>query len=110
MTTLNLCDLLRDVSWEDIFNLGASAVASEICEWVQVGTDVYIPHCKYQVKTHSSPWFSAACAAAIVFIEIIFFICTNMIHLLNLKESSDRLVILEKGFLKLPNLHMLIKP
>ena len=40
--------------------------ASEFCEWVQVGNDVYIPHRKYQVKPHSSPWFSAACAAAIV--------------------------------------------
>ena len=38
----------------------------KFCEWVQVGIDVYIPHCKYQVKPHSSPWFSAACAAAIV--------------------------------------------
>ena len=28
--------------------------------------DVYIPHQKYQVKPHSSAWFSAACAAAIV--------------------------------------------
>ena len=37
-----------------------------ICEWVQIGIDLYIPHCKYQVKTDSSPWFSAACAAAIV--------------------------------------------
>ena len=35
------------------------------CEWVQVRTDVYIPHRKYQVMPHSSPWFSAACAAAI---------------------------------------------
>ena len=26
--------------------------------------DVYIPHHKHQVKPHSSPWFSAACAAA----------------------------------------------
>ena len=59
-------DLLRDVPWEDIFKLGASAAASEFCEWVQVGIDVYIPHRKYQVKPHSSPWFSAACAAAIV--------------------------------------------
>ena len=32
----------------------------------QVGTHVYIPHRKYQVKPHSSPWFSAACAVAIV--------------------------------------------
>ena len=37
-----------------------------VCEWVQVGIDLYIPHRKYQVKPHSSAWFSAACAAAIV--------------------------------------------
>ena len=61
-----LHDHLRDVPWEDIFKLSASAAANEFCEWVQVGIDVYIPHCKYQVKPHSSPWFSAACAAAIV--------------------------------------------
>ena len=59
-------DHLRDASWEDIFKLSASAAASEVYEWVQVGIDVYIPHRKYQVKPHSSPWFSAACAAAIV--------------------------------------------
>ena len=61
-----LRDHLRDVPWEDIFKLGASAATSEFCEWIQVGIDVYIPHRKYQVKSHSSPWFSAACAAAIV--------------------------------------------
>ena len=61
-----LRDHLRDVPWEDIFKLGASAAASEFCEWIQVGIDVYTPHRKYQVKSHSSPWFSAACAAAIV--------------------------------------------
>ena len=61
-----LHDHLRDVPWEDIFKLSASAAASEFFEWLQVGIDVYIPHRKYQVKPHSSPWFSAACAAAIV--------------------------------------------
>ena len=61
-----LHDHLRDVPWEDTFKRGVSAAASEFCEWVQVGTDVYIPHRKYQVKPHSSPWFSAACTAAIV--------------------------------------------
>ena len=61
-----LCDHLRDVPWDDILKLSASAAASEFCEWVQVGIDVYIPHRKYQVKPHSSPWFSAACVAAIV--------------------------------------------
>ena len=29
-----LRDHLRDVPWEDIFKLGASAAASEFCEWV----------------------------------------------------------------------------
>ena len=61
-----LCDHLRDVLWEDIFKLSASTAASKFCEWVQVGIDVYIAHQKYQVKPHSSPWFSAACIAAIV--------------------------------------------
>ena len=75
---------LRDVPWEDIFKLGASVAASEFCEWVQVGIDVYIPHRKHQVKPHSCLWFSAACAAAIV-PRNHFFICTNRINLLNLK-------------------------
>ena len=56
---------MRDVPWEDIFNC-ASAAASQFCERVQVGIDIYIPHSEYQVKPHSSPWFPAACAAAIV--------------------------------------------
>ena len=103
-----LRDYLRDVPWEDIFTLSASATASEFCEWVPVGIDVYTPHCKYQVKPHSSPWFSAACAATKVHRNQ-FFVCANRIILLNLKVSSDRLVILAKWFLKLPNLHMLMK-
>ena len=42
-------------------------------------------------------------------IEIAFFICSNRINLLNPKEGSDRLVIIEKGFLKLLKSHMLLK-
>ena len=61
-----LRDHSRDVPWQDIFKLSASAAASEFCEWVQVGIDVYIRHSKYEVKPHLFPWFSAACAAAIV--------------------------------------------
>ena len=57
---------MRDVPWEDIFKFVASAAASEFCEWIQVGIDVYIPYKKNQVKSHSSPWFSGACAPAIV--------------------------------------------
>ena len=62
-----LRDHLRDVPWEDIFKFSASAAASELCEWVQVGIDVYISHRKYQVKPHTSSWFSTACAAAIFY-------------------------------------------
>ena len=47
-------------------SLNSDSAASEFCEWVQVGIDVCIPHHKYQVKPHSSSWFSAACTAAIV--------------------------------------------
>ena len=61
-----LRDHLRDVPWEDIFKLSTSAAASEFCEWVQAEIDIYILHCKYQIKPYSSPWFSAACAAAII--------------------------------------------
>ena len=39
----SLCDHLRDVPWEDIFKLGASAATWEYCEWVQFGIDVYPP-------------------------------------------------------------------
>ena len=56
-----LHDHLRDVPWDDILKPGSSPAASEICEWAQVVIDVYIPHRKYQVKPHFSPWFSSAC-------------------------------------------------
>ena len=77
-----LRDHLRDVPWEDIFKLSASAAASEFCQWIQVGNDVYISHRKYQVKPHSSPWFPAACAAAIVHRSHFF-------HLYQREKSSD---------------------
>ena len=103
-----LCDHLRDVPQEKIFKLSASAAASQFCEWVQVGIDVYIPHCKCQVKPHSSPWFSAACAAAIVHRNHLFHLYQQN-KSSESKVSSDRLVIIAKGCLKLPNLHMIIK-
>ena len=51
----DLRDHLRYFPWEDIFKLSASAAPSEFCELVQVGIDVYIPHCKYHVKSHLCP-------------------------------------------------------
>ena len=103
-----LHDHLRDVPWKDIFKLSPSAAASEFCKWVQVGTDVYIPHRKYQVKPHSSPWFSAACVVAIVHRNHFF-------RLYQKDRSSDSKVKFRearnlcKRLLKLPNLHMLTK-
>ena len=67
-----LHDHLRDVPWEDVFGLGAlllllllllvNFVSGFRLELIYI----YIPHKKYQVKPHSSPWSSAACASAIV--------------------------------------------
>ena len=68
-----------------IFKLGASAAVSEFCQWVQVGIDVYIPHRKYGIKCHSSPWFSAACATAIVHRSHFF-------HFYQKDKSSDSAV------------------
>ena len=101
-----LRDHLRDDPWEDIFKHSASAAASEFCEWVQVGIDLYLLHEKYQVKPHSSPWFSAACAAAIPH--------RNHFFCLYQREKSSTLKFRQasnhcKRFLKMPNLHMLIK-
>ena len=60
-----LRDHLRDVPWEDIFKLSASAAAREFCGWVRVGIDVYIPHRKYQIKPHISMVFSCLCCCHI---------------------------------------------
>ena len=59
--------LLYSVShWvADTFKFSASTAASEFCEWVQVGINVYIPHHKYKVKLHSPPWFSSDYAAIV---------------------------------------------
>ena len=52
-----------------LYKLGASAAASEFCEWAQLGINVYILHCKYHVKP---PWFLVSCAAAIANINHFF--------------------------------------
>ena len=49
----SLHDHLRDFPWEYFLELSASAAASEFCEWVHVGIDVYITHRIYQVKPHT---------------------------------------------------------
>ena len=107
-----LCGHLRDDLWVDIFKLSSSSAASAFCEWVQVGIDVYTPHCKYQVKPHSSPWLSAACAATIVHRNHFFSLYQQDISYeskVKFRQQSSYPVIADKRFLKLPNLHMLLK-
>ena len=98
---------MRDVPWKDIFKLGASTAASEFCEWVQVGIDVYIPQRKYQVKPHSSPWFSAACAAAIVHRNHFFRLYQkdkSFTSKVNFRQTSNRCKrVIEAAKLAYPN-------
>ena len=99
-------DHFRDVPWDDIFKFNASAAASEFCKSVQVGIDVYIVIIRSSL-THFHGFQLFVLLPQLM--EITFFVSTNRINLLNLEQSLDRLVIVAKGFLKLPNLHMLIK-
>ena len=78
-----LCDHLRDVPWKVIFKLSASAAGSELCEWVQVGIEVYILHGITLSVTHLHCFHQLVLLP--YFIEIISFVCTNRINLLNLK-------------------------
>ena len=69
----SLHDHLRDVPWEDILNsvlllLLVNVVSGYRMELIYI----YIPHQKYKVKPHSSPCFSAACAAALVYRNYFF--------------------------------------
>ena len=56
-----LCDHVRDVPWEDVFKLVASAAASEFCEWVWLGIDVYIPQKIPGATSFISMVFSCLC-------------------------------------------------
>ena len=57
-------DHFRDVPWEDIFKLGASAAPSEFCKWVPVGNDVQ--SLIKNIRSSLIHLHSAACAPAIV--------------------------------------------
>ena len=62
------------------------------------------PHCKYQVKPHSYPWSSATCEETTACDRNHFFWLQQQKILQQLKQSSDGLIIITKGFLKLSNL------
>ena len=74
-----LHDHLRDVLWEDVFKFSASAAASGFYEWVQVGIDA-------NIRSNITDLHGFQQLVLLpLFIEIIFFVCTNRINLLNLK-------------------------
>ena len=52
-------------SFEHFFKFRASKSTSLISDWIRNGIEIFIPHKTFQQKTHSQPWFTAACAAAI---------------------------------------------
>jgi len=58
-------DFLRDGPWVEIFRFPADKCASYVTSWIQAGMESFIPSRRFQVKPHSSPWFSSHCAAAI---------------------------------------------
>ena len=106
----SLHDHLTDIPWLDIFKLDALVGATEYCEKSQIEIDVDTPHPKSQVKPNSSPWFSAACPRKAIACRNPFFSLCQQNKSFASKWSSDALVIIATGFLKLPNLLMLINP
>ena len=98
------CGHLRDVPSKDIFKLGASTATC--------GCRSELMYISLMLNIRSSLTHLHGCQLLVLlpyFVEITFFVCTSSINLLNLKPSSGKLVIIGKGFLKLPHLHMLIK-
>ena len=88
MTILALIGMVFVIIWDPWGNLNHwvlmgnlkcalnifSSVSAAAREFVSCSdwSDIYIPHHKYRARTHSSPWFSAACAAATVHINLFF--------------------------------------
>ena len=105
--------------------LGASAVASEICEWhrctsgwnrcillsliVNIRSSFTHLHSSSLTHLHSSSTSSCLCSCHSSQKSHHFFRFYQQNKSSEFIVSSDRLVIIAKGFLKLPKLHMLIK-
>ena len=66
-----LRDHLRDVPCLDIFKYDATYAAKEITEWVKISIDCCIPRRKFQLKPHSSSWFTPCATAIATIISII---------------------------------------
>ena len=73
----------RDVPWKDILSLVLLLLLVNSVSGFRLEL-ICIPHQKYQVKPHLSPWLSAACAAGMLHGNH-FFVSTRRINVLNLK-------------------------
>ncbi|XP_065682458.1 uncharacterized protein LOC136095628 [Hydra vulgaris] len=51
--------------WVKSFRLPADKCASYVTSWIQAGMESFTPSQGFQIKPHSSPWFSSHCAASI---------------------------------------------
>ena len=58
-------DFIRDAPWNEVFSLNGDECAAEFASWIQAGIESFVPSRKFQMKPHSSPWFSPACSAAL---------------------------------------------
>ena len=77
--------ILRDVPWDDVIKLGAfAAAATKFWEWLQDGID-YISLIEYIKSSLTHLHGFQLLVVLPQFIEITFFICTNMINLLIVK-------------------------
>lgn len=88
---VSLCNL-QGMFHGKIFNLVASTANFAFFEWVQVRIDLYIPYFKTDQASFIAMIFSC------IWTQWIFCV---------LRPISERLVIVAKGFLKLPNMLVL---
>ena len=65
--------------WRISLNLVLLLVVLNFVRFSRLELMLCIPHRKYQAKSHSSPWFSAACATAIV----------HRIHFFRLDQQNE---------------------
>ena len=105
----SLCDHLRDAPWEDIFRLRLLLLLVYFVSGFRLEL-MHVPHLKYQVKPHSSTWFSADCAADIVHRNHYFRLCQQN------KSSKSKVMFRQASnrcnccqLQQLPLLHMLLK-
>ena len=86
----SLRDHLRDVPWEDILKLSASA-ASKFCEWVQVRIDVYISLI-ISIRSNLTRLHSFQLLVLMPYSIITFFVCANRTNFQNVNNHFNNYI------------------